>query len=361
MVLAAGGTAGHVYPALAVAEALRSRGVHDVRFVGTRHGLEGRLLAAHGLSLELVPGKPWQRRGAVGKGSALAAALAGFVVARRLLRRSRAEAVVGFGGYASVGTLLAARSLGIWTAIVEGNVGLGLANRLLAPRVDRLYTAAATRLPSALEGRACRCGLPLRRAVLAAAEAREERRGTRPRVLVLADPAHSAFLDRNAPELLAAVAALGAPISVHHQTAAEGVAEVQRRYTGMDARVSGYLDDIGPAYAAADLVVCRAGAGSVAELAACGLPALLVPLRDAAERHQERNAAAYATAGAALVSSEGDWDPAGLAPRVAALLGDAGAWSAMAARARAEALPGAADALLADAALAFARRKTAQR
>ncbi len=351
-----------MYPALALAEALRTGGGREVRFVGTRHGLEWRLLDSCGVPLALVPGGPWQHRSPLGKGLAAAAALAGLLAARRLLRHWQPDAVIGFGGYASVGTVLAGRSLGAWTAIVEGNVGLGLANRLLARRVDRLYTAAATCLPPALEARACRCGLPLRAAILtAAARSRAAGPGERRRVLVLADPAHSDFLDRRAPELLAAVAARGMRLSVHHQTAGAAVTAVSERYGGLDAVVTGYLDDIALAYAAADLVVCRAGANSLAELAACGLPALLVPLSRAAEGHQDRNAAAYEAAGAALVTAEMDWDCDTLAARVATVLADQGAWSAMSARARAQAAPDAAAALLVDVTRSFERRHAARR
>ncbi len=349
-----------MYPAVALAEALHTRGGHEVVFVGTRAGLEERLLAARGLHLAVVPGGPWQHRSPFGKASAAAAACAGFVVARRLLRRVGGDTVIGFGGYASVGTLLAARSLGIWSAIVEGNVALGLANRLLARRVDRLYTAEATRLPAGLETRTCRSGLPLRAAILAAAARRREAGSGPCRVLVLADPAHSDFLDRNAPELLAAVASR-VPISVHHQTSAAAVDTVRHRYAALDAVVTSHLDDIGAAYSVADFVVCRAGAGSIAELAACGLPALLVPLARAAEGHQERNAVTYAAAGAALVTTESEWDRERLAAAIAMLLFDAGARSGMASRARSRAQPEAVEVLLADAARAFECRHAAQR
>jgi UDP-N-acetylglucosamine--N-acetylmuramyl-(pentapeptide) pyrophosphoryl-undecaprenol N-acetylglucosamine transferase len=178
-------------------------------------------------------------------------------------------------------------------------------------------------------------------------------------VLVLADPAHSPFLDRHAPALLAAVAAHGVPISVHHQTAGDALTSVRHSYAGLEAEVTGHLDDIGPAYAAADFVLCRAGASTLAELAVFGLPALLVPLARAAEGHQEHNAGAYGAGGAALLASEAGWDRESLAARVASLLADPEAWSTMSARARARAQAGAAEALLADAALALARRRAA--
>jgi UDP-N-acetylglucosamine--N-acetylmuramyl-(pentapeptide) pyrophosphoryl-undecaprenol N-acetylglucosamine transferase len=191
--------------------------------------------------------------------------------------------------------------------------------------------------------------------VTAAAQAsgRGDRVPARRRVLVLADAAHSGFLDRHAPELLAAVATR-VPVAVRHQTEVGAIEAVRERYGGLDAVVTGYLDDaIGPAYAAADFVICRAGAGSLAEVAACGRPALLVPLRGASEGHQDRNAAAHGASGAALVAPESVWDGDRLATAVAALLADTAAWSAMSAAARARATPGAAEALLDDLGLAY--------
>jgi UDP-N-acetylglucosamine--N-acetylmuramyl-(pentapeptide) pyrophosphoryl-undecaprenol N-acetylglucosamine transferase len=333
--LAAGGTAGHVYPALAVAEALRERGGRDIRFIGTEHGVEVELLRGCGFPLMLVPGQPWQNRGLRGRGSASMAAIAGVFAARRLLRQHAVQAVIGFGGYASVGAILAARSLGLWTAIVEPNVEIGMANRLLARMVERLYAGTDTHIQGGTHAVVCRTGAPLRNSILqAAAQRGEPRTGAPARVLVLGDPAHSQFLDDHVPELLRKLAALGIALEVRHQTNAESETEVARRYGDVPCRVTARIDDMAKPYGEADFVIGRSGAGTLAELAACGIPALLIPLARAAEGHQSRNASVYAASGAAFVCEEAGWNGDRLAAQLATLLRDPHAWREMAGRAR---------------------------
>jgi UDP-N-acetylglucosamine--N-acetylmuramyl-(pentapeptide) pyrophosphoryl-undecaprenol N-acetylglucosamine transferase len=335
IVLAAGGTAGHVYPALAVAEALRARGGHDIRFIGTEHGVEVELLQECGFPLMLVPGKPWQNRGLQGRGAATMAAVAGVFAARKLLRQHSVQAVIGFGGYASVGAILAARSLGLWTAIVEPNAEIGMANRFLARMVERLYAGVDTHIPRGTRAVVCRTGAPLRDSILRAAAQRGEPRSGAPlRVLVLADPAHSQFLDDHVPELLRRIAALGIALEVRHQTNAASAAAVTQRYGEISARVSGRIDDMAEPYGEADFVIGRSGAGTLAELAACGIPSLLIPLERAAEGHQSRNASVYAATGAAFVCEERDWNSDRLRDRLAMFFRDSTAWRAMAAQAR---------------------------
>jgi UDP-N-acetylglucosamine--N-acetylmuramyl-(pentapeptide) pyrophosphoryl-undecaprenol N-acetylglucosamine transferase len=335
IVLAAGGTAGHVYPALAVAEALRERGERDIRFIGTEHGVEVELLQECSFPLMLVPGKPWQNRGLKGRSAATMAAVAGVFAARKLLRQHAVQAVIGFGGYASVGAILAARSLRLWTAIVEPNAEIGMANRFLARMVERLYAGVDTRVPRGTHAVVCRTGAPLRDSILRAAAQRGEPRSGAPlRVLVLADPAHSQFLDDHVPELLRRIAALGIALEVRHQTNAASAAAVMQRYGDISARVSERIDDMAEPYGEADFVIGRSGAGTLAELAACGIPSLLVPLARAAEGHQSKNASVYAANGAAFVCEERDWNSDRLVKRLAMFFRDSTAWRAMAAHAR---------------------------
>ncbi|HEU4371456.1 MAG TPA: glycosyltransferase [Methylomirabilota bacterium] len=348
-----GPTAGHVYPALAIADAYRA--AHpgaDVRFAGPRAGPAARLLAARGLTLEPVAGSQLVNVGLAGQLAAAPRVLAGMAQAQRLLRAHGSRLVLGLGGYASGAVLLAARALGARVAIHEANVTPGLANRLLAPFVHRVYlgtTAAAPAFPAA---RRVVTGHPVRAEIAAlAAESRTPPAPHRAaRVLLLSGTRGAAFLADRAPGLLAGVERRGVAVEALHQTGearADDVAHAYRR-AGVKATVVSYLEEIASAYRWADLVVARAGAGTIAETAAAGVPALLVPLADAAGDHQAANAAAVAAAGAGLAAREAEWRSEPLAGRLAVLLGDAAQWSAAAAAARHRAVPDAAARIVAD-------------
>lgn len=278
--LAAGGTPGHVYPAIAVAAELKSRGA-EVVFIGTASGRERELL--RGERLEILPGRPYHRTTLWGRAAALAIVPAGIAAAALLLRRERIDAAIGFGGYASVAPLFAARLLEIPTAILEPNAILGMANRLLAHVVDRVYTGTITGWESA---RSRRTGLPVRSEIIAAARTRSTH-GGRPRVLLFDD---DLAIDRD--------------VDVIHASE---------------------LADVAGGYAACDLVVARGGAGTLAEIAICALPSIIMPLDDAAEDHQTRNAAAFAASGAAVIARSVPQ----MNERLQELIGDAGRREAM--------------------------------
>ncbi len=349
-----------MYPALAIAEAYRARhpGV-EVRFAGAGDALAARLLGRAGYALEEVSGSQLVN---VGLGARLAAAgrvVRGLAQARRLLRASRTRLVLGVGGYASGAILIAARTLGARVAIHEANVVPGLANRLLAPFAHRIYLGSAAAVPAFAGRDPLVTGHPVRADIAAlAAERRAAPEGDRPvRVLVLSSTRGERFLAERAPELLAAVERRGLAVEVLHQAGrlpAEAVAHAYRR-AGVKATVAPYLDEIASAYRWADVVVARSGAGTIAEVAAAGVPALLVPLTDAPGDHQAVNAAAFAAAGAGLAVREAEWQRDPLAARVAALLGGE-AWANAAAAARGLARPDAAARIVADCELAMTDR-----
>lgn len=342
---AVGGTAGHVLPALAVAIELGEVAPSwSSLFVGTGAGFEGRLVPAAGFPLRLVPGAAFQRTSAAGKLRAIALLPAGIVAARRLLQEGQVEVVVGFGGYATVPTLLAARSLGLKTAIHEANVDLGLANRRLAPLVDRAWFGVD--VADGLCGpKRPAIGTPVMPAIRALAS-----RPLAPpspdgifRVLVLSGSDPSRFLDERLPGLLARVARETGPISVRHQSG--GPPEpVRAAYAsaGIAAEVSRFFDDLAEGLGDAGLVVTRAGGGALAELAVVGRPALLVPLAEAAESHQSRNASVFAERTGAWRVEESDWREAELAALVSGLRRDPVEWMRRATRVRAEGAAGAA-------------------
>lgn len=349
--LAAGGTAGHVAPALAVAAAYRALhpGV-ELTAIGSATGFEARLIAAHDLHLEGVPTAPLYGVSGAGRVRAIGRLLAGVRAARAVLRQRRVQLVLGFGGYASAGVVLAARSLGVRTAVHEANATPGLTNRLLARVVDRVLLGDAQAAPRFPAARLVLTGTPLRPAV--AALAGEPHRAPAPgalRVLVCGGSQGSPFLNRRAPELAQALAAHGLVVSVRHQCGREDPAAVHAAYAalGLDAVVSPHLDDMPAAYRWADLALSCAGAATLAELAVAGLPALLVPLASAAEDHQSDNAAAYAAATGTPWVREAAWNAPALAAPIARQLQEPATWRAQQERVRAHARPDAAAAVVA--------------
>ncbi len=353
LAIACGGTAGHVYPALVVADLWRrSRGDDAVFFVVPAQGLAARLVVAEGHPLELLDSLPLLGASPGAQLQAMVRTARGVGHARRILKRRKAGLAVGFGGFATAAPLLAARSMGLGTAIHESNATAGLANRLLARLVDRVFTAfepAAAGLPAA---RVERTGTPLRREILRLGEQRRGAvtRGERPaQILVTGGSLGSAFLNRHTSDLLARVALRGAPLTVRHQCGDSPAAPIAAAYAaaGIAATVEPYLDDMADAYTWADFAIACAGAGTVFELAAAAVPSLFVPLAGAAHDHQTHNAAAFTAASAGWWAAEAGWQPEEWAARLAGLLADPPALDAAAARARRCILPDAAERVLA--------------
>jgi UDP-N-acetylglucosamine--N-acetylmuramyl-(pentapeptide) pyrophosphoryl-undecaprenol N-acetylglucosamine transferase len=326
VVLAAGGTGGHLFPAEALAGELlrRDRPVHlltDTRV----DALAGRL---PGLDIHRV------RAGRLGGGPVhaargLAALALGTLEARRLLRRLDPAAVVGFGGYVSVPTMLAATHLGLPTAIHEQNAVLGRANRLLAPRVRRIATGfpATAGLRRAERARVRHTGNPVRAAILAAA--RGGYKAPAPdapiRLLVLGGSQGAHILGEIIPPALAALPpGLRTRLRVSQQARPEDLGRVRHGYAecGIAAEVEGFFTDVPERLAAAQLAVCRAGASTIAELAAVGRPAILIPYPHATDDHQSANARAVAEVGGGWVMPQAGLTAPLLTERLMALLGD---------------------------------------
>ena len=329
--LVVGATAGHVYPALSVADELRRHpSPPRVLFVagGAEDGAGTRRLLANE-ELEFVPASPIKRAGAGGLLRAARQTSRGFVKARRLLTLERAALVIGFGSYVSGGALLAARTLGIPTAIHEANAYPGLANRWLKHVVDRVYLgfAEATRFfPGAS---ILVTGTPVRAAIAALASSERDGGSARARVLVMSGSRGDDFLSREVPHVVAALARRGVGVEVRQTTP--------------------FVADMAPVYAQTDLAIVRGGAGTLAELAVVGIPAVIVPLGDAADDHQTANAREVAGGGAALSVAESSWSADTVSDWIASLLRDPQRWRAASAAARTLARPDAAARLAADA------------
>lgn len=338
----AGGTGGHVFPALAVADELRARGV-PVVWIGARGGLEAKLVPAHGYPVEWL-----EVAGLRGKGRAQRLA-APWMLARALwqaacvLRRLRPRLVLGFGGYVSGPAGLMARLLGVPLLIHEQNAIAGFTNRILARLATRVCEAFPGAFPAAFG--AVATGNPVRAAIAALPSpvARAATHGGRPQLLVLGGSQGALALNTLLPQALARLPADARPRVVHQaggrmlDTAAEAY-----RAAGVDARLEPFIDDMAAAYAAADLVVCRAGALTVAELAAAGVASLLVPFPFAVDDHQTANGRFLERAGAARVLAQSTLTAETLAAELAALLPDRERLLTMALAARALARPDAA-------------------
>jgi len=345
LAVAGGGTAGHVAPGLAViAELRRQDSTAEAVFIGCEGGFEGRLVPARGVPFATIPGTPFARQGFAGKLLAAPNLLRGVRAARRILRERRIEVVLGLGGYASVGVVLAARTLGIPVAVHEANVVPGLANRLVGARVDLVllgweesaeaFPATPTRFT----------GNPLDSPLEDRPQPSERSLNQPAQLLVTGGSEGSPFLNQAAPDL----AALLPDVRILHQSGQGQSDEVRARYRALnlDAQVTEFIDDLPAEFLRSDFVVATAGSITMAELAAAGTPSLHVPLSTAAESHQESNARAYAQSSGALWTSESNWNPQALAARIAPLMTDPAAWSQASAQKRQSAHPNAAAKIL---------------
>ncbi len=357
-IVTGGGTAGHVLPALAIADALVSRG-HDrasLRYVGARRGVEARLVPPTGLRMTLLPGRGIQRRVTPANLVALAGLAVAFARALVLVGRCRPRVVVAVGGYASVSVALASVVWRVPLVVVEQNAAPGAANRLLS----RFASATAVAFEGTPLPRATVTGNPVRAEVLEAAEAAADPSGRARakealgvdsrRRLVLVTGGSLGALSINE----AVLEALGywagrADLAVHHVV---GRRDWERVRSGapaslgsLDYRPVEYEHDMAAVLSAADLAVCRAGSGTVFELAGVGLPAVLVPSPWVTDDQQTANATRLVAEGAAVLVADAELDGARLVAEVDELLGDPDRLASMSAAARRLARPDAAAAV----------------
>src|SRR5436305_2173774 len=333
--IAAGGTVGHVAPALAVAEALRRRG-GQVTFAGSPDRVEARLVPEHGYEFDAFAISGLPRRPGLELARAAGRALMAPAACRRILRRRKPDAVLGAGGYVAGPMVLAARLGGIPCALSEADAHLGLANRLAAPLAERVFLA----FPLGLHGEKYRAvGRPIPSASQPVDRGEARRRLGLPAdaqvVLVFGGSLGARLLNDLA---LDAWAEQGP--AVVHLCGERDYPELHERVSRPDYVLRPFIDEIGLAYGAADVTLARAG-GSVWELAAAGLPAVLVPGAFATGGHQDKNADWFADAGGAVVVPEPE---AARAPQVVEeLLADPDRLAAMAVAMRAVAKPDAAE------------------
>ncbi len=341
LLVAAGGTGGHLYPAIAVAQAFGDLvGGADVIFVGTRRGLESRLVPEAGFPLEIVRAEPLRGGGLMRKVKALWGIVVGMADARSLLHRLSPHVVMGVGAYVSGPIMATAAVSGLPTLLLEPNAVPGLTNRILAPLVDE--AAVAWEATSRYFGKkSVVTGNPVRAEIVRVPPLVNDRGAVQ--LLVFGGSQGSKVLNEVMVESLPRLGESPVRLTITHQTGERDREWVAKAYeaAGVTARVMSYLDAMGEEYAASDLVVCRAGATSCAELAAAGRPAILVPL-PLAGGHQESNAAMMTDAGAAYMIPQRDLTSARLADKLLSLLGSPDKRLTMARKSRALARPDAA-------------------
>jgi UDP-N-acetylglucosamine--N-acetylmuramyl-(pentapeptide) pyrophosphoryl-undecaprenol N-acetylglucosamine transferase len=310
----AGGTGGHIFPGLAVAGELRAAG-WDVVWMGARGGMEERLVPPHGYRAAWIRARAARGKGILQKLLLPANLLLSFWESLRHLRRIRPGVVLGLGGYVAFPGGMMASLLGMPLALHEQNAIAGLANRVLAAVSDKVMVA----FPGALRD-AEWTGNPVRAeiAAIAAPETRFAGREGPLRILVVGGSLGAQALNEAVPK---AVALLSKKFSVVHQAGEKHLETLKQNYSaaGVTGELLAFIDDMARRYAEADLVICRAGAVTVAELSAGGMASILVPFPHAVDDHQSANARFLADQGAAILIQQRDLTPEKLAALIGSL------------------------------------------
>jgi UDP-N-acetylglucosamine--N-acetylmuramyl-(pentapeptide) pyrophosphoryl-undecaprenol N-acetylglucosamine transferase len=344
ILIAGGGTGGHIIPALAVARELRARFGADVRLVGTARGLESRLVPEAGFDLELIDVGPLKSVSLWTRLRTILRLPSSFFACKKLIREFKPDVVFGVGGYASGPAMAAALWMKIPTMLYEPNAIPGLANRLVGKRVQ----AAAINFPAAARWfrHADVVGVPVRPEFFTLTPPSLD--GAR-HLLIFGGSLGARILNEHMPRVIAPLLAAVPGLTVLHQCGGRNFDVTAAAYvaSGADAaryEVQPFLSGMAAEFARAHLILSRSGATTVAEEAAAGKPAVLVPFAAATDAHQRRNAEVMEQAGAAVMLEEKDLDvPGRLLDTLVSLLKDPARLAAMAAAAKTQAHPGAAE------------------
>jgi UDP-N-acetylglucosamine--N-acetylmuramyl-(pentapeptide) pyrophosphoryl-undecaprenol N-acetylglucosamine transferase len=326
VIIAGGGTGGHLFPGIAVAEELVSRG-HEVRFVGTARGIEARVCPKEGWALDLIEVGGLKGGGPLGLIKGVLRVPRAMLQSFAILRRHRPDLVIGVGGYASGPLVLAAALSGRPTAILEQNSVPGVTNRILGRVVRAVFGAfdAARAYFSPAKYRLV--GNPVRKRVRDRFQSAGASASESGGVLVVGGSQGAHAVNELVFEAMKILKAQGRAPRLVHQTGEKDAPDLERRYreAGITVEVKAFIDDMAAAYRGAELVVCRAGASTLAELTALGMPSILIPFPQAADDHQTVNARELEEKGAARVLVQKDTTPAELAKLIRELLDDGGA------------------------------------
>lgn len=330
LIIAGGGTGGHLFPGIAVAEEFLERDPsNEVLFIGTEHGIEARAVPAAGYRLEIISAAGIRGKGGLSQIKGMALMLYGYAQSRKILKAFRPDMVLGVGGYASLPMVLAARGMQIPRYIHEQNAIPGMTNKMLAKFVDQVFITLEESAKFFPKDSTLLTGNPLRRQILhqATTSAGEELRlggQGRFRLLIFGGSQGAHAINMAMIAALPFLERTSDKLEITHQTGAKDadqVAEAYRKH-GFDAAVRPFIDDMAGAYQRADLVICRAGATTIAELTACGRPSIFIPFPHAVDDHQRCNAEALLKKGAGFMLLERELNGESLAGMICELMGD---------------------------------------
>jgi UDP-N-acetylglucosamine--N-acetylmuramyl-(pentapeptide) pyrophosphoryl-undecaprenol N-acetylglucosamine transferase len=321
VMIAAGGTGGHIYPGIAVAkEIMRREPDSAIRFVGTARGLENKLVPQAGFELSLIDSAGLKNVGALARARGLIVLPKSFLAARRLIKDFRPEVVIGAGGYVSGPVVLTAALLKLPTLVMESNALPGWTNRVLARFVDKAAVSFEAALPF-FRGKALVTGNPVRREFFEIPN--RTREPGEFSVLVFGGSQGAHAINEAMIAALPALESLKDMLKITHQTGEADFEKVKAGYVdsgwGERADTRKYIDNMVAVFAEADLVVCRAGATTTAELIAAGKASVMIPFPLAADDHQRKNAEALALAGAGKMILQTDLSGARLAEELTTL------------------------------------------
>ncbi|HLB05883.1 MAG TPA: undecaprenyldiphospho-muramoylpentapeptide beta-N-acetylglucosaminyltransferase [Thermodesulfobacteriota bacterium] len=334
VIIAGGGTGGHLFPGIAVAEEFKGRDEgNELLFVGTEKGIEARVLPKLGWPLSFISAEGIKGKGVISKIRAVYKLIPGFFESIKIIKGFRPDAVIGVGGYASAPMLLAARFLGKRSAIHEQNALPGVTNRILGKVVERVFISFSDSAGFFPQGKVVVSGNPLRKEILEGLKEPSPQPSTHPginprgrgrkAILIFGG---SLGAHRINSVVLEMIRHLDEPNRwrITHQTGEKDYKETEEGYLGADwqADVRPFIYDMAAAYIEADLVICRAGATTVAELTAAAKPAILIPYPFAADDHQRVNAESLVNVGGAVMILEKDLTGERLAREVERLLDD---------------------------------------
>jgi UDP-N-acetylglucosamine--N-acetylmuramyl-(pentapeptide) pyrophosphoryl-undecaprenol N-acetylglucosamine transferase len=314
----AGGTGGHVFPALAVAELLLEKG-WQVSWLGTQKGLESRVIPESGIEIDLLSVAGVRGKGLTAKITAIFMLFKACLQAMKILRKRKPDVVLGMGGFVAGPGGLMAKLLGLPLIIHEQNRIPGTTNRLLARLANQVLEAFPGSFNEKVKAKCT--GNPLRKQFLTVLESGRQLSEKEVRILIFGGSQGAQILNETVPEAIAEFQKSNLAtqsMQIRHQTGAAMLSRVESRYKdlGIKAETNAFIDDMVAAYQWADLVICRAGAMTVSEVAAMGIPAIFIPLPGAIDDHQTANAHYLTDAGAGLLLMQNDLNPATLAEHI---------------------------------------------
>jgi UDP-N-acetylglucosamine--N-acetylmuramyl-(pentapeptide) pyrophosphoryl-undecaprenol N-acetylglucosamine transferase len=347
LVIAGGGTGGHLFPGIAVAEEFLSRdSANEVLFVGTERGIEARVLPRLGFRLELISAAGIRGKGGLSQAKGLAMLLYGYVQSRKILKAFHPDRVLGVGGYASGPVVLAARGMQIRRYIHEQNAIPGVTNKILAHFAEEVFISLDEAEKFFPKGKTLLTGNPVRKEILAATEQNSPQppvtKGECPspnspilqgegkgevglfRLLVFGGSAGAHSVNQAMIGSLPHLSRFREKLAITHQTGENDLDEVREAYRreGFRTDVVPFIEDMAAAYRAASLVVCRAGATTLAEVTSCGKACIFIPYPFAVDDHQRRNAEALLKKGACFMLLEQELSGESLARMIIELMED---------------------------------------